>query len=222
MKKNFFLWILLFVFLSTYNLQGKKDSNSGFFSIKNILIEGIKYSNKEKLEKNLNIIKNKNLIFLKNSDFDETIENIDFINSLEIKKIYPNKIKITVIEDFPIGVYLDSKGEKYILLENNKIIKNKNYQFEDLPNVYGDGANEKFSNFYSNLKKTELNLELAKQFIYHSINRWDLQLKDGKLIKLPPENYEKSVTKFLEIYEKSTFKKFKVYDFRIENELIMR
>ena len=46
--------------------------------------------------------------------------------------------------------------------------------------------------------------------------------KDEKLIKLPPENYKESIVKFLEIYEKSAFKKFKVFDFRIKNQLIMR
>jgi len=67
-----------------------------------------------------------------------------------------------------------------------------------------------------------LDLNLVKKFNYHNVNRWDLLLVNEKLIKLPPENYEESVAKFIEIYEKSSFEKFKVFDFRVKNELILR
>ena len=222
MKKKFFLWFFLLIFLTTYNYHGKKKSFPNFFFIKQIEIVGVKNSNKEELELRLDKIRSKNIIFLSEKDFKEAIKDMNFINSLEIKKIYPKKIKVTVIEDLPIGIYLNDNGEKYLLLENNKIIKNHNYEFENLPEVYGEGALEKFSNFYSNLQKTSLNLNLVKRFNYHDINRWDILLKDEKLIKLPADNYENSILKFLEIYEKNSFKKFRIFDFRIKNELIVK
>ncbi len=222
MKKNFFLWFFLLIFLTTYNYHSEKKPAPGFFSIKEIEIEGIKNSNKEELQTRLEKIIKKNIIFLGQKDLKEVARNIDFINSLEVKKLYPNKLKIKVIEDLPIGIYLNDNGQKHLILENNKIIKNHNYEFKDLPNVYGEGALEKFYNFYLSLKKTGLNLKIIKQINYYDINRWDVLLTNGKLIKLPTENYEKSVLKFLEIHEKVSFKKFKIFDFRIKNELIMK
>ena len=47
-------------------------------------------------------------------------------------------------------------------------------------------------------------------------------LKDEKLIKLPVKNYEESILKFLQIYEENSFKQFKIFDFRISDELIVR
>lgn len=222
MKKNFFLWFFLLIFLTTYNYHSEKKPVPGFFSIKEIEIEGIKNSNKEELQTRLEKIIKKNIIFLGQKDLKEVARNIDFINSLEVKKLYPNKLKIKVIEDLPIGIYLNDNGQKHLILENNKIIKNHNYEFKDLPNVYGEGALEKFYNFYLSLKKTGLNSKIIKQINYYDINRWDILLTNGKLIKLPTENYEKSVLKFLEIHEKVSFKKFKIFDFRIKNELIMK
>ena len=222
MKKFFFLWPLFLIFLSTYNYYGKENSDSSFFSIKEIKIQGIKNSSREDLERKFDKIRKKNIIFLRKKNVEKFIKNIDFVNSLRIKKLYPDKIIITVIEDLPIGIYVDDSGKKHILLENNKIIKNHNYELESLPEVYGEGAPEKFSYFYSNLQKTGLSLKLVRQFNYYDINRWDVLLKDKKLVKLPTENYEESITKFLEIHEKSSFKKFKIFDFRIKNEIIMR
>jgi len=222
MTKKFFLWFFLLIFLTTYSYHDKKKSFSSFFFVEEIQIEGVKNSNKEELERRLYKIRGKNIIFLSEKDFNEIIKDMNFINYLKIKKIYPKKIKVTVIEDLPIGVYLNDSGERYLLLENNKIIKDYNYESGNLPQVYGEGALEKFSDFYSSFQKTGLDLKLVKQFNYYDINRWDLLLKDEKLIKLPPENYKKSIVKFLEIYEKNAFKKFKVFDFRIKNQLIMR
>ena len=222
MTKKFFLWFFLLIFLTTYSYHDKKKSFSSFFFVEEIQIEGVKNSNKEELETRLDKIRGKNIILLSEKNFNEVIKDMNFINYLKIKKIYPKKIKVTVIEDLPIGVYLNDSGERYLLLENNKIIKDYNYESGNLPQVYGEGALEKFSDFYSSFQKTGLDLKLVKQFNYYDINRWDLLLKDEKLIKLPPENYKESIVKFLEIYEKSAFKKFKVFDFRIKNQLIMR
>tara|TARA_B100001123_G_scaffold450671_1_gene622867 strand:+ start:2027 stop:2695 length:669 start_codon:yes stop_codon:yes gene_type:complete len=222
MTKKFFLWFFLLIFLTTYSYHDKKKSFSSFFFVEEIQIEGVKNSNKEELETRLDKIRGKNIILLSEKNFNEVIKDMNFINYLKIKKIYPKKIKVTVIEDLPIGTYLNDSGERHLLLENNKIIKDYNYESGNLPQVYGEGALEKFSDFYSSFQKTGLDLKLVKQFNYYDINRWDLLLKDEKLIKLPPENYKESIVKFLEIYEKSAFKKFKVFDFRIKNQLIMR
>ena len=213
MKKKFFLWFFLLIFLNTYSYHDKKKSFSSFFFVEEIQIEGVKNSNKEELETRLDKIRGKNIILLSEKNFNEVIKDMNFINYLKIKKIYPKKIKVTVIEDLPIGTYLNDSGERHLLLENNKIIKDYNYESGNLPQVYGEGALEKFSDFYSSFQKTGLDLKLVKQFNYYDINRWDLLLKDEKLIKLPPENYKESIVKFLEIYEKSAFKKFKVFDF---------
>ena len=65
-------------------------------------------------------------------------------------------------------------------------------------------------------------MELIKQFSYFNINRWDIILKDDKVIKLPSKNYEKSIVKFLSIYEKGNFNDYKIFDFRVDNQLILK
>ena len=109
MRKRFFLWLFLFIFLTTYSYHGKENSYLGFFSIKKIEIQGINYTNQENLERSLEIIKNKNIIFLNNNYLKTAVKKIDFVNSLKIKKVYPDKIVISVVEDNPIGIYINQK-----------------------------------------------------------------------------------------------------------------
>ncbi len=222
MKKNLFLWLFLFVFLTTYNSVNVENSHSNFLALKTIEIRGSINSSKEEIEKSFEKLKKKNIIFINKRDFQEVTNKINFINSVNVKKIYPDKIIVTIIEDMPIGVYLNDNGSKDLLLENNKIIKNYIYTEDILPTISGEGAQNKFYKFYLTLKKTSLNLKSIKKFYYYDINRWDILLKDEKLIKLPVRNYEESILKFLQIYEESSFKKFKIFDFRIRDELIVR
>ena len=55
-------------------------------------------------------------------------------------------------------------------------------------------------------------------------SEWDISLNNGKLVKLPSERDKsiESLKKFLLIYQKEKFKKFKVFDFRVKNQLIMQ
>ena len=65
-------------------------------------------------------------------------------------------------------------------------------------------------------------IELVEKFNYFDINRWDIVLKDGKILKLPSKNYQNSLEKFLSIYKKDGFSAFEVFDFRIIGELILK
>ena len=71
--------------------------------------------------------------------------------------------------------------------------------------------NQIFLTFTKSLKDIDFKIELIKEFKYFDINRWDIVLKNGKLIRLPSVNYKDSLKKFLNIYTKDNFKKFNVF-----------
>ncbi len=55
-------------------------------------------------------------------------------------------------------------------------------------------------------------------------NRWDIFLKDGKLIKLSSDKSEakESLTNFIAIYSDKKFEQYKIFDFRVKNQLILK
>ena len=87
--------------------------------------------------------------------------------------------------------------------------------------VSGIKAEKNYFKFYSELKTINFNTDFVNKFYYYKVNRWDILLKDEKLIKLPSVNYINSIERFIEIYQKEEFKKFKIFDFRIEKKLIL-
>ena len=72
------------------------------------------------------------------------------------------------------------------------------------------------------MKSTDFRMELIEQFNYFGINRWDIILKNDKIIRLPSKNYEESISRFQSIYRKENFNNFKVFDFRVKGQLILK
>ena len=63
-EKSFFLWLFLFIFLTTYSFNSAQKTTNSFLPIKKIEIEGINNSDKEKIAKRLNQFKGKSIIFI--------------------------------------------------------------------------------------------------------------------------------------------------------------
>ena len=59
---------------------------------------------KKTITKKLNFLLNKNIILIDKNEIQKKLEEIDIIESFEIKKVYPNKIKIKIFEKKPIAI----------------------------------------------------------------------------------------------------------------------
>ena len=218
MKKRLIIALALLVLFSTYKSQKIFSSNK--FNVKEIKIENNFILEEEYIKKNLAFIYKSNLIFLNNTQIEEKIKKMDFVESFEIKKIYPDKIKITVYEKKPIAV-LQHKREKYYISENIELIKYldlKNYK--DLPVVFGNKEN--FSKLYKNLKKINFPLDLVTRYYLYESKRWDIETNNQITIKLPTKNYIKGLKNFMDLSKDNNFDKYKVFDYRINNQLILK
>jgi hypothetical protein len=72
------------------------------------------------------------------------------------------------------------------------------------------------------LEKLNFPLYTVKRFALYESNRWDIETKDNKIIKLPAINFEVSLNNYLNMNTKSEFKKYRIFDFRINNQLILK
>ena len=220
-KKNLFIWLFIFIFLSTYSLNSAQKKKISIFSIENINIKGNINVNTFDLNNKLNDFYGKSLIFLNRKELRKISSEFVFIKEVKIKKIYPSTINILVKENKPLAMFIENE-KKILLLEmgittKNYIIKNK----ESLPIVKGNGAEKKFYKLYETLERLNFQMDLINEINYFAIDRWDILLKNGKLLKLPTERIESSVKKFISIYDKDNFKNFKIFDFRINGQLIL-
>ena len=218
MKKKIFISFVLLILLTTITSQQKDIIQK--FSLKIIKIENNFFVKEKEIKKSLASIYGKNLFFLNNIEIEKALMQISFIESFKLKKIYPNTLKIIIFEKQPIAILFDKK-KKYYLSEKSDLIEFvyiKNY--ENLPLVIGN--KEKFKDFYIDLKKTNFPLDQIKKFTFYESNRWDIETVNKKLIKLPTNNYLKSIENYLDLIRNQNLNKYKMFDFRIENQIIMK
>ena len=106
-SKIFFL-LIIFIFLTTFypkKLYSPENlKNEDFFIIKNIEILNNDFVSDLEINSNLKQIYGKNIFLLKASDFKDSLYKIDFIEKVDLKKKYPDTIKIKVYEEKPIAI----------------------------------------------------------------------------------------------------------------------
>ena len=217
MKKRIVIGLGLLILLTTITSQQKIVISK--FNLKEINIENNILTKKKDIKKLLFPIYNKNLIFLENSEIEKALMQNSFIESFEIKKKYPNTLTIKIFEKKPIAILQHNKN-KFYLSEKIELIKFENLSnYQNLPYVIG--SKEDFEIFYNSLNKINFPFDQIKKYTLYESKRWDLETVNNKLIRLPAKDYIKSIKNYLNLINNNDFKKYKLFDYRINNQLIL-
>ena len=218
MKKRIVIAIALLILFSTITAQLKIEITK--FNLKNIQIKNNSILNEKDIKELLIPLYEKNLIFLSYSEIEKALMQNSFIESFNIRKKYPQSLHIEIFEKQPVAI-LFNKKEKFYLSDKSELIKFiEDPKFKDLPYVIGEP--KKFKILFETLKKLNFPINSVKKYVLYESNRWDIEIKNNQIIKLPEVNYNDSLKNYLSLANKNEFKKYKVFDFRINNQLILK
>ena len=218
MKKRIVISFFLFILLTTIN--SKQNFIISKFDLKKITIENNLLLSDKDIKDLLSSVYNENLLFLDNDKIKKALMQNSFIESFNIKKKYPSTLKIKIIEKKPIAILFNQK-KKFYLSEKIDLIEFNNLpKYQNLPYVFGN--RDDFEIFYNNLKQINFPLNIIEKYTFYETKRWDLKTKNNKVIKLPSENYTKSLKSYLKLKDKNSFENYKLFDYRISNQLILK
>ena len=216
-SKKVIVYIFLLILFGSINNINLNESK--FKEIQKINIIGL---NQEENKILLNEMENLNLenIFLIDA---KKIENIFNTNSLiqnyKIFKNYPSTLNID-IKKTEFLARINRDGKLYIIGSNGKFSKN-NYSIQNLPFIFGNPEINEFLDLKNSIDKSKISYNQIKKLFFFQSNRWDLQLNNNIIIKLPKDNVIETINYAYDFLKSNTMIENKIIDVRVKNQIIV-
>ena len=214
-KKYIFFYLIIFIILSSIHNSNFKNYN--FFTIKKIEVVGLNETDNLLLENKLTNLIGSNIFSLNKESF-KLINTVNLIKSYDVKKIYPNQVKVNLEPAVAIGVVIYF-SEKVILGNNGKIIYLKNLP-KNVPEVTGTNDINKVFQTIKIFNKSNFDIKNIKKINFFPSGRIDIELENDKKIKFPINLTIGSLNFNRRLIEKEEFNKSKIIDLRIPGKII--
>ncbi len=215
-KKIIFYILLFFLFGTVNNLNIYKFKLP---NIDKIIIDGFDENEKLKILAHLNFLKVQNIFFLERFKIQEILSLDNSIDKFHIFKRYPSTLEIQIKKtEILANILID--GSNHLVGSNGKFIKS-NSVYKDKPFIFGEAKIDKFIELRNKLEKADFDYMNIKNFYFFNSERWDLEMKNGILIKLPQKEIDKTIKIILEFLSKGNEKNISIIDARINNQIII-
>jgi len=220
-KKKIYFYLFIFIFLNTiFNFkQMSKFSNT--FKVKEISVSGLNLDEENSLRSDLELFKNQNIFLINNNQMYSIFDNLKYIETFKIKKIFPSELNIDIKKTSYVGKTFKN-GREYLIGNNKKFIEQKKINIHpNVPFVFGNFSIEEFLILQNNLKDNNFNLKEIKSYYYFKSSRWDLNKADNITIKLPFSNYDQSLKQYKILENEGKIYKNSIVDLRVPKKIII-
>ena len=222
LKKNkFFLILSIAILIGIYLNIKNIDDRDIYFPIKNISIESIIINiNKDDVfEKSKNYLDSKSFFNFKINILKKEIEEVPWVKSADIRRVYPGEIKIYIEEHIPIAIwnnesYMNNIGDIFFV---NDIKKN-------LPIISSNQSGNKIMfEYFSLLLKyiSDENFDIKiKKIEENDIRSLSAYLSSGIIVKFGSKDIRGKIRTFIKVYKTlntSDLEKIRYIDMRYSN-----
>ena len=78
-----------------------------------------------------------------------------------------------------------------------------------------------FADFLKKLEENNFPYKEIKNYYYFEVGRWNLQLSDDRIIKLPDSKIISAIKKSIQLLNDKEFKNYNIIDLRIHDKIIV-
>ena len=215
--KKILIYFFLLLLVGSINNIGL--SNLNFKEIDNINVVGLNdYENVILLQK----IKDLNLgnIFLINKkEIINLINQNTLVEKYNVSKKYPSSLDIN-IQKTKFLARINNNGKVFLVGSNGKLSKN-DFSNIELPFIFGKPDINEFLNFKKIIDHSKFSYNEIKNLYFFPSKRWDLELRNNRIIKLSQNFSKETLELVLEFLHDNDFKDNKIVDARIKNQIIL-
>ena len=215
--KKILIYFLLLILVGSIN--NVVLNNIEFEKIKNIQINGLGKTNNLILKKKINNINLGNIFFVNDKEISEQIVSNNLVEKYEILKKYPSSLIIN-IKKTKFLARINDNGKIMLVGSNGKLSKNDNFN-NQLPFIFGNPKIIDFLKFKKIIDGSKIPYNNIKSFYFFASKRWDIELKNNTIIKLPSNYPKDSLQLAFKFLNNKDPKDIKIVDARIKNQIIL-
>lgn len=216
-NKKIFIYLLLFFIIGTIN---NKNLNKIYTTyINKITVSGLDKKNNFELLNKLNFLKASNLFFLNQKKIIEIMNANNLVNNYSVYKQYPSTINIK-IEKTVFLAQLKKKNNLFFLGSNGKLIKTDIIQ-KEIPYIFGEFKLQNFFELKKAIDETNFDYQEVKNLFFFKLGRWDIEMNNGILIRLPKDKIKDSLQIVTDILSKDQQKLINYVDLRQHNQVVI-
>ena len=218
-RKGKLVLIYFLLLLIVASINNVNFSNLKFNNVEKINISGLNYLENEKILKDINNLNLENIFLLNSIKINNIINSNSLVEEFKVFKKYPSTINIDI--EKTIFLAKINHDEKILILgSNGKFLKNDS-SIEDLPYIFGNPEILDFLNFKKIIENSKISYDAIKNIYFFKSDRWDIELKNNILIKLPKSNVKETLDNVSEFMEDISVGDKIIIDARIENQIIL-
>ena len=205
----YFFLLLLVGSINNINLNTLELQN-----INDINIVGLEVEDKSNLHQKIKNFHLYNVFSISKIDLINEIESNSIIEKYSIFKRYPSSLDIN-IEKTKFLARINKNGQIFYIGSNGRFIKN-DFLNNQLPFIFGNPKLDEFFRIKKIIDESKISYTEIKNLYFFPSKRWDLELRDNTIIKLPNDNVNLALNLAIEFLDYNKF-----IDARIKNQIIL-
>ena len=213
-RKSKKILIYFFLLLVVGSINNINFNNLKLGNIKNINISGLDIKDKSTLLKQIENFNLNNIFLISKIDLTNEIESNFLVENYSVFKRYPSSLDIN-IEKTKFLAKINKNGQIFYIGSNGKFLKN-DFLNNQLPFIFGNPEIIEFFYIKEIIDKSKISYSEIKNLYFFPSKRWDLELRDNTIIKLPNENTNLALKLAIDFLDDNKF-----IDARIENQIIL-
>ena len=205
----YFFLLLLVGSIDNINLNTLELQN-----INDINIVGLEVEEKSNLHQKIKNFNLNNIFSISKIDLINEIESNSIIEKYSIFKRYPSSLDVN-IEKTKFLARINKNGQIFYIGSNGRFIKN-DFLNNQLPFIFGNPKVDEFFRIKKIIDESKISYAEIKNLYFFPSKRWDLELRDNTIIKLPNDNVNLAINLAIKFLDDN-----KLIDARIENQIIL-
>ena len=214
-KRIFVYFLLLLTFTSINNINLSKIK---FNKVKNINILGLNNLDSEIILNDLKNLNLENIFFINKNKITKIIDSNTLVEEFKVFKKYPSTLNIEIKKTIFLAK-INKDDKIFIIGSNGKLSKNDSTK--NFPYIFGNPEISEFIKIKKMIEESKISYDSIKNLYFFKSKRWDIELKNNILIKLPKNNVKETLNDAFNFMEDIKIGNIKIIDARIKNQIII-